>query len=165
MPTTYESRIVAAPVADVWRAITDVQQASRWNQAWQRVEYLSSQWQGEGTTFRAYNEQGIGHNFRIAQWTPMEYVTFVPVEDDDPEDDRPYLLTLESQAFHLKPAGDDHTDVTLFASATGHGLRGWFAARFVWPSYQRQGLRLALDNLAALFEPPEDEGEPEKTDP
>ncbi len=52
------------------------------------------------------------------------------------------------------------TRVTLLASAISHGLRGWFAARFIWPGFQRQGLRSALDALQDIFEPPErDEAE------
>ena len=164
MPTTYESRIIAAPVAEVWAAITDLEDAARWNGAWHRVEYLSWQREGVGATFRAYNEEGIGHNFRISEWAPMEFIAFEPLKDEP--DERPYLITLQSQSFMLKPAADDHTDVTLFATVQGHGLRGWITARFVWPNYQRQGLRSALDNLQNLFEPPldEDEREEEETD-
>ncbi len=160
MPTTYESRIIAAPVAEVWAAITDLEDAARWNGAWHRVEYLSSQREGVGATFRAYNEEGIGHNFQISEWAPMEFVAFEPVQDEP--DERTYLITLQSQSFMLKPADDDHTDVTLFATVRGHGLRGWVTARFVWPNYQRQGLRSALGNLQNLFEPPLDEDEPEE---
>jgi uncharacterized protein YndB with AHSA1/START domain len=160
MPTSYESRIIAAPVADIWAAITDLEAASRWNGAWHRVEYLSWQREGVGATFRAYNEEGVGHNFRISEWAPQEFVAFEPLQDEPEE--RPYLITLQSQSFLLKPADDDHTDVTLFAAVQGHGLRGWITARFVWPSYQRQGLRRALDNLQDLFEPPLEEDEPEE---
>ena len=159
MPTTSASRIIAAPVADVWAAITRLEDASRWNQAWQRVEYLSDQREGVGTTFRAYDEDGVGHNFRISEWAPHEVVAFDPLRDE-PEDRR-YLITLESQGFLLRPAGDNHTDVSLFATAAGHGLRGWLTARFVWPNYQRQGLGRALDSLQALFEP---QDEPEASD-
>ncbi len=160
MATTYESRIIAAPVADVWTAITDLEAAARWNGAWQRVEYLSSQREGVGATFRAYNEEGIGHNFRISEWAPMEFIAFAPMQDEPEE--RPYLITLQSQSFMLKPAGDDHTEVTLFASVQSHGLRGWLAARFVWPGHQRQGLGSALEALQALFEPEEPEAEGEE---
>ncbi len=162
MPTTYESRIIAAPVAEIWAAITDLEAASRWNGAWQRVEYLSWQREDVGATFRAYNEEGIGHNFRISEWAPQEFVAFEPLQDEP--DERPYLITLQSQAFLLKPADDDRTEVTLFATVQGHGLRGWVTARFVWPNYQRKGLRSALDNLQDLFEPPLEEDEPEENE-
>jgi uncharacterized protein YndB with AHSA1/START domain len=163
MPTTYESRIIAAPVADVWAAITDLESAARWNQAWQRVEYLSSQRQGVGATFRAHTQDGLAHDFRISEWAPQEYVAFAPLPHA-PEEQR-YLITLESQAFLLEPA-DDRTKVTLFAAAAGHGLRGWLTARFLWPGYQRQGLRTALDALQAIFEPPQGEADgPAPQDP
>jgi uncharacterized protein YndB with AHSA1/START domain len=155
MPTTSESRIIAAPVADVWAAITNLEDAARWNQSWQRVEYLSSQRDGVGATFRAYNEEGIGHNFRISEWATNEVVAFAPLRDE-PEQGH-YLITLESQGFVLRPADDDHTDVSLFATAAGHGPRGWITARFLWPGYQRQGLARALDALQALFEPRSDD--------
>ena len=163
MATTSESRVIAAPVADVWASITNLEEAARWNQSWQRVEYLSGWREGVGATFRAYNEDGIGHNFRISEWTPLKLIAFTPLRDE-PEEGR-YLITLESQGFILRPEGDDHTDVSLFATAAGHGLRGWFTARFLWPGYQRQGLGRALDALQALFEPSSDEDEPDHEQP
>ncbi len=158
MPTTSESRLIAASRTDVWAAITDLEAAARWNQVWQRVEYLSSQRQGVDTTFRAHTEDGLAHDFRISEWSPEEYIAFAPLKYDPQE--QAYLITLESQSFRLETIDDDHTDVTLSATAAGHGLRGWLAARFVWPAYQRQGLARALDALQALFEPPDDTEEP-----
>src|SRR3972149_506571 len=58
MPPTYESRTIAAPVAQVWAALADLEAAARWNHAWRRVEYLSDQREGEGTAFRAHTEDG-----------------------------------------------------------------------------------------------------------
>jgi uncharacterized protein YndB with AHSA1/START domain len=163
MPTTSESRLIAAPRADVWAAITNLEAAARWNEAWHRVEYLSHQREGVGTTFRTHTEDGQTFDFRISEWAALEYVAFEPLREE-PEEQR-YLITLESQSFLLEPVGDDHTNVTLSASAAGHGLRGWLAARFLWPGYQRQGLGRALDALQALFEPPQDEDAPEEQDP
>ena len=161
MPTTSASRIIAAPAREVWAAITDLETAHRWNGAWQRVEYLSFQHEGVGTTFRAHTEDGLAHDFRISEWAPQEYVAFTPQRDESEE--QAYMITLESQAFLLRPANDDHTDVTLFATVASHGFRGWFASRFVWPGYQRKGLRSALDALQALFEPqPDAEGAEEE---
>ena len=163
MPTTSQSRIIAAPVREVWAAITDLEAAHRWNEAWQRVEYLSYQREGVGTEFRAHTEDGLAHDFRISEWAQMEYISFAPIRNEDEDKEKRYMLTLESQAFLLRPANDDHTNVTLFATVASHGPRGWFAARIVWPGYQRQGLRSALDALHALFEPqPDEDGQ---TDP
>ncbi len=163
MPTTSESRLIAAPRAEVWAAITDLEAAARWNQVWQSVEYLSSQHEGVDTAFRAHTEDGLAHDFRISEWEPPERVAFAPLHQE-PQEKR-YLITLESQSFLLEPAGEDHTNVTLSATAAGHGLRGWLFTRFIWPGYQRQGLARALDALQALFEPPEDENEPEAEGP
>ncbi len=165
MPTTSESRLIAAPRAELWAAITDLEAASRWNQAWQRVEYLSSQREGVDTTFRSHTEDDRSFDFRISEWAPEEYVAFEPLHKE-PVDKR-YLITLESQSFRLEAADYDHTNVTLFASATGHGPRGWLFVRVMWPGYQRQGLARALDALQALFEPPdgpEERGEPSPQD-
>ena len=157
MPTTYEARTIAAPVGSVWAAVAYLEAATRWNHAWRRVEYLSDQREGEGTAFRAHTEDGLAHDFTISAWVPLERIAFTPVRD---ESEGRYMITLESQAFHLRPDGDDRTRVSLSATAAGHGPRGWLLARLVWPSYQRQGLRSALDALQDLFEPREDdEGE------
>ena len=163
MPTTSESRLIAAPRAEVWAAITNLEAAARWNEAWHRVEYLSHQREGAGTTFRTRTEDDQSFDFRISEWAAQEYVAFEPLREE-PEEHR-YLITLESQSFLLEPVGDDHTNVTLSATAAGHGLRGWLAARFLWPGYQRQGLGRALDALQALFEPPQNEDGPEEEDP
>ena len=157
MPTTYEARTIAAPVGSVWAAVADLEAATRWNHAWRRVEYLSDQREGEGTAFRAHTEDGLAHDFTISAWVPLERIAFTPVRD---ESEGRYMITLESQAFHLRPDGDDRTRVSLSATAAGHGPRGWLLARLVWPPYQRQGLRSALDALQDMFEPREDdEGE------
>ncbi len=153
MPITSESRLIAAPVDRVWAAITDLESAGRWNKAWQRVEYLSMQFDGVGATFRAHTEDGLAQDFRISKWAPQEYVEFERLQHEPEE--KGNLITVKSQAFHLEHADDDHTKVTLLATAMGHGLRGWLAARFIWPGYQSQGLGAALDALQALFEPPE----------
>ena len=156
MPTTYESRTIAASVGSVWAAIADLEAAASWNHAWRRVEYLSDQREGEGTAFRAHTEDGLAHDFLISAWVPLQQIAFAPVPD---EAEKRYMITLESQAFHLRPDGEERTHVNLFATAAGHGPRGWLLARFVWPSHQRQGLRSALDALQALFEPPEEGSE------
>src|SRR3989304_4308275 len=103
MPTTYESRRIAAPVASVWAAIADLEAASRWNRAWRRVEYLSDQREGEGTAFRAHTEDGLAHDFLISAWVPLERIAFAPVRD---ESEKRYMITLESPAFHLRPGAE-----------------------------------------------------------
>src|SRR3972149_9061561 len=88
MPTTSESRLSAAPQAEVWAAITDLEAAARWNQVWQRVEFLSSQREGVDTTFRAHTEDGLAHDFRISEWEPPQYVAFAPLPRQGAEGDR-----------------------------------------------------------------------------
>src|SRR4030067_1531234 len=99
MPTTYESRRLAAPVGSVWAAIADLEAAARWNRAWRRVEYLSDQREGEGTAFRAHTEDGLAHDFTISAWVPLERIAFAPVPD---KAERGYMITLEAQ--EVRPA-------------------------------------------------------------
>src|SRR3970282_1221980 len=106
MPTTYKARPKAAPVGSVWAAIADLEAAARWNRAWRRVEYLSDQREGEGTAFRAHTEDGLAHDFLISVWVPLQQIAFAPVPN---EAEKSYLITLESQAFHLRPDGDYRT--------------------------------------------------------
>ncbi len=164
MPTTSESRIIDAAQDDVWAALADIENAGRWNTAWQRIELTSSQRQGPGATFRAHTEDGASFDFQITHWAPPDYIAFSPLVQ---EDATPYLITLESQAFLLRPAPDGRTNVQLSASARSHSIRGWFLARFFWPGYQKHGLRRALDALQSLFEPldqPEQTGETSSQD-
>ena len=159
MPTTSVSRIVAAPQEEVWAALADIANAGRWNTAWPRIEITSSQSQGAGTTFRAHTADGHAFDFQITDWAPPEYIAFAPVHGEDTER---YILTLESHAFLLRPAGDDRTHVELIASASAHGIRGRLIGLFLWSGHQKHGLNTALDGLQALFEPPErDDSEPE----
>lgn len=155
MPTVSESRIIAASRERIWAVLADIENASRWNGAWHRIELLSEQRQGAGTTFRAHAEDGATFDFHIAHWAPPEYIAFAPVPQGDTGH---YLLRLESQAFLLQPVDEGRTHVELIASAASRGLRGWILGRLFWPGYQKQGLRLALDRLQALFEPPEETG-------
>lgn len=162
MPVTSESRLIAAPVAHVWAALADLEAAARWNQAWQRVEYLSSQREGVGAAFRAHSEDGLSFDFEISAWEPLEYIAFTPLRE---REEVGYLISLESQAIHLQPVDDGATNVTFLARAIGHGLRGWLAARFFWPGYQQEGLRSALDRLQSLFEPVQDNEPAEDHEP
>ena len=185
MPTTSESRIVAAPVREVWASIPDLETANRWNGAWRRVEYLSSQREGVGAIFRAHTEGGQTFDFRVSEWAPQEYIAYEPMQEE-PEEEL-YLFTLESQSFLLKPTDEGHTKVTLSTTASAHGVWEWLRARLsrsghqknifrrtldalqapvewlflriLWPGHQRQGLGSALEALQALYEPEPDEDE------
>ncbi len=154
MPTASVSRVIAAPQDQVWAALADIASAGRWNTAWTRIEFLSEQRQGAGTTFRAHTADGHAFDFRITGWAPSEYIAFAPVHGEDTER---YILTLESHAFLLRPAGESHTRVELIASASAHGLRGHLIGLLLWPGHQKHGLNAALDALQALIQPAEDD--------
>ena len=163
MPTTSVWRIIAAPRDQVWATLADVAHAGRWNSGWSRIEFTSDQHQGTGTTFRAHTADGHAFDFQITHWAPPEYIAFAPIRGDDEER---YILTMESHAFVLQPAGDDHTRVELVATASSHGPRGWLIGLFLWAGHQKHGLDIALDGLQAVFEPPpEDDAEPEAETP
>jgi uncharacterized protein YndB with AHSA1/START domain len=160
MPTTSVSRIVAASQKDVWAVLSDVENARRWNPAWQRVQITSSQRHGQGTTFRAHTEDGQDFEFEITDWAPPEFISFSPIHD---EDEALYPITLESHSFVLRPVDEhdgeaaDTTRVELIANASVHGLRGWIWGLFFWRGHQTHGLEAALDSLQDIFEPPEGE--------
>lgn len=150
MPTTSVSRTIAAPQDRVWAALADIANAGRWNSAWTRIEISSSQQGGLGTAFRAHTEDGSAFDFEVMGWLAPEYIAFAPIRGDDEER---YPITLESHAFRLHPASDDHTHVQLIASASAHGVRGRIIGLFFWRGHQKHGLNIALDGLQALFEP------------
>ena len=154
MPTTSESRIINAPQDQLWATLADVKNAFRWNGAWERIELLSAQREGPGTSFRAHTEDGASFDFEITHWAPPDYIAFAPTGQ---QEDEPYLIALESQAFLLRAAGEQRTQVVLYASARSRGIRGWFFSRLFWPGFQKAGLRRALDAIQALFEPAADE--------
>ena len=149
MPTVTVRRIIAAPQRDVWATIADIENAGRWNEAWQRIEFLSSQREGLGTAFRAQAEEGQVAEFEIIAWQPPEYIALAP-RGEGPQGS--YLITLESHAFYLRPAGERQTELHLMATARSHGLRAWFLGRLFWPGYQKPGMRRALEAIAAMVE-------------
>ena len=159
MPTVTASRSIGAAQAQVWAVLADIANAGRWNQAWSKMEITSPQTHGAGTTFRAHTADGHVFDFEITGWAPPEYIAFAPVHGEHTER---YILTLESHAFLLRPAGEGHTRVELIASASAHGLRGHLIGLLLWPGHQKHGLNAALDALQALFEPAEDDGRESK---
>ena len=158
MPTTSVSRIIGAPQEEVWAALADIANAGRWNRSWSRIEITSSQRNGAGATFRAHTDDGHAFDFEITHWAPPDYIAFAPVRRADSEH---YAVTLESQAFLLRRAGDQQTRVEIIASASAHGIRGLLIGLLLWPGHQKHGLNNALDALQAVFEPPEEDSEAE----
>jgi uncharacterized protein YndB with AHSA1/START domain len=149
MASVSESRIIAAAPAEVWGVLADVENAQRWNGAWTRIEITSPQRHGLGTTFIAQTESGDQFTFEISEWSAREKIAFSPIRDEG----ETYGVVLDSHTFTLSPAGEDATHVKLTARATAHGLRGHLVTRVFWPGHQKQGLRMALDALQAVFEP------------
>lgn len=149
MVSVSESRVIPAPDQEVWKALADVENARKWNGAWTRIELMSPQRHGLGTTFAAHTEGGDVFEFEITEWTPPERIAFSPIRGDGER----FAIMLERHEFQLSPAGEGLTAVKLTAHATAHGLKGHLIARLFWPGYQKQGLKVALDGLQAGFEP------------
>ena len=143
------SRLISAPLRDVWAVISDFQNAGRWNKSWSRIELTSSQTHGVGSTFRAHIESGESFDFEVCEWSAPERIAFCPIR---PEDEPRYAISLDSHVFHLRATEDNETLAGLTANATASGLRGRFVAMFVWPGHQKEGLKTALDSVAAIFE-------------
>ena len=150
MPSTSVSRIIAAPVHDIWSALADIENATRWNAAWKEIEITSSQTHGAGTSFRATVDDERAFDFEVTDWVVPEFISFTPVRDPlEPL----YSITLDGHAFRLTRVDERATAVELIASASTHGFRGIIMGLFFWANHQKPGLVRALDRLQALFEP------------
>jgi uncharacterized protein YndB with AHSA1/START domain len=150
MPTVAVSRVIRAPQQEIWSAVSDIENARRWNEAWKDVEITSTQRHGIGMTFAATNADGDTYAFEVCEWSAPDRIAFCPIRD--PLEPR-YAINLDSHTFELHPVSDDETEVTLMASATSSGIRGYFIGTFFWPGHQREGLNTALSALQAVFEP------------
>ena len=147
------SRSIEAPQAQVWAVLCDIARAGRWNQAWSKIEVTSQQTHGSGATFRAHTEDGATYDFLVSDWIAPEYIAFSPIRDSSER----YQITLESQAFRLKPQGEDETLVELSAQASARGFRGRMIALLFWPGYQKHGLNAALGALHDVVVPHEED--------
>jgi uncharacterized protein YndB with AHSA1/START domain len=156
MPATSVVRTIEAPREQVWAVLSDIANARRWNSAWREIEFASNQTHGPGTRFRAHTEDGQVFEFIVSAWVAPEYIEFSPVREESER----FGIMLEAQGFQLMPAGDASTRVELLARASTHGPRGWVMGLLFWRGYQQQGLAFALDTLASVFEP-DDQQEPE----
>lgn len=143
------TRLIRAPQREVWAAISDFQNAGRWNKTWTRIELTSSQTHGVGATFRAHTDTGDSFDFEVCDWAAPERISFCPVRA---EDEPPYAVTLDSHSFRFRPTEEHETFVDLTAHATAHGIRGRVIGMFIWPGHQRDGLTAALESVAAIFE-------------
>jgi uncharacterized protein YndB with AHSA1/START domain len=150
MPSTSVSRVIAAPAQDIWSTLADVENATKWNGAWQEIEIISSQTHGAGTRFRAKVDEDQTFDFEVADWVVPEFISFMPIRDPmEPL----YSITLDGHAFRLTKIDEQSTAVELIANATSRGFRGIIMGLFFWSNHQKPGLVRALDRLQALFEP------------
>jgi len=153
------SRVMPAPQAQVWALISDVANATRWNNSWSSIELTSQQTHGVGTAFRAHTKDGLAFDFVVTDWVSPEYISFTPIREKSER----YAITLESHSFRLTPGGEDETLMELTAHASGHGVKGRVGIMFFWAGHQKQGLEMALDSLEEVFAGPEEpaaRGEP-----
>ena len=156
MPTTSVVRVIDAPREQVWGVLSDIANARRWNAAWSAVEFVTNQTHGAGTRFRAKMADGDSFEFKVTAWVAPEYIEFAPVREESER----YGIMMEAQAFQLKAEGEGATRVELMARASTHGARGRLMGLLFWRGHQKQGLTYALETLASVFKP-EDQEEPE----
>ncbi len=141
--------------------ISDIANARKWNKSWRKIEFTSPQTHGIGTTFRAtVGDEGDSYQFEVCEWSAPERIAFCPIRDPG---EGLYSVTLDSHVFQLREM-DGGTYVELTANASAHGIRGRLIAMFFWQGHQREGLEGAVNELADIFEPDEDETE-EKSAP
>ncbi|MEX0682936.1 MAG: SRPBCC family protein [Dehalococcoidia bacterium] len=148
MPSVTASLVIPAPPEEVWKVISDVANARRWNTTWTRIEITSEQTHGRGTRFRAFTAESGEFDFEITEWVTPEYIAFAPIRD--PEEPR-YEVTLDWHAFKLIPVDGGSTRVDLTARATARGIRGRIVGMFFWPGHQQSGLEDALKSVASMF--------------
>jgi len=160
MPSTSASRVIKAPREDIWALLSDIANARRWNSAWSSIEFVSKQTHGSETQFRARTDEGEAFEFLITAWVVPEYIEFTPVRDESER----YGITLESQAFRLRPEGEA-TRVDLMARASTHGIKGLLLGLLFWRGYQKQGLNAALEKLESAFPSEETDGPHEEATP
>src|SRR5437773_12463389 len=127
MPSVSVWREILAPVADVWKVLSDVENARRWNRAWDNIQITSSQRHGVGTTFRARAEEGESYEFGVTEWDPPALIAFEPIR----EEGESYGINLESHVFRLRETGEGRTLVELTANASARGLRGRLVGIFL----------------------------------
>ncbi len=150
MPSASAVRVIGAPAYDIWSALSDIENATRWNPSWKQIEIISSQTHGPGTRFRAHVDDEQAFDFEVAEWVVPELISFTPIRDPT---EPLFSITLEGHAFRLSKIDERTTSVELFAYASSHGIQGIIMGLFMWPGHQRPGLNRALDHLQVLFEP------------
>jgi uncharacterized protein YndB with AHSA1/START domain len=150
------SRLIRAPQAEVWGVISDVANARKWNKSWRKIEFTTPQTHGVGTSFSAtVGDEGNSYQFEVSEWSSPERIAFRPIRS--PEEGL-YPITLESHVFQLREA-EGGTLAELTATASAHGILGRIMTLFFWKGHQREGLEVAVNELASIFEPDEDEDE------
>lgn len=160
MPSVTVSRIIEAPPAEVWAAVSEIDRLREWNPRWTRIELTSETTRGTGASFRTFTEEGDQFEFRITGWVEGEFVEISPVREADER----HGITLQSQSFQLASADDGAaTFLEVGAHVSTHGPRGWLLGLVFWRGYQRRGLNDALNALQDLLEPPD--AEPNEAEP
>ncbi|MEO8458047.1 MAG: SRPBCC family protein [Chloroflexota bacterium] len=150
MPTTSVSRPIHATQQQVWDLLSDLEHAARWNKAWTRIDFTSTQHHGVGTTFRAAMEGTIQtFDFEVCDWSAPDRIAFCPIR----EADESYSIELEQHTFEVRALSDTESEVTITARASVHGIRGIVMGTFFWAGHQRQGLDYALDSIQEIFQP------------
>ena len=147
MPSVTVRRVIEAPVARVWSLIADIENAHEWNNAWQKIEVLSSLPSGNGARFRAHNGDDESFDFKVADWSPLRAFSLIPV----PKAGQDEAIVVRSQSFQLVSLSETQTELSLTASIVTKGLRGWIVGRTLWAGFQREGLMRALEVIAALL--------------
>ena len=154
MPSVTEYLVVEASQENVWVILTE--RIDEWAQTLgpngQQVELLSGKLDGVGARFSTRSLDGTRSQFEVIAWQSPDYICFAPMAIDE----RDNLINMESQTFRLRRLTEAKTELELSATIRTKGPRGWLLGRVFWPGFQRAGLRSALDAVALLISPKDD---------
>jgi uncharacterized protein YndB with AHSA1/START domain len=146
VPTARQSRLIAAPIADVWAIVGDPHHLPRW---WPRVERIEQATAGEFTeVLRSTRGRAIRADERLVELTEESEIAWEQLLEGTPFE---RLLAQSRTTIRLKGVGTA-TEVELERRQKMRGL-----ARFGGFMMRRATRRLlgeALDGLALIAEVP-----------
>lgn len=145
MPVTRRSRVVGAPVQEVWQTVSDPYHLPRW---WPRVERVESVEAGAFTqVLMTDKRRPVRADYHVAEYQELERVRWVQQLIGTPFEG---LFAASHTEIRLAPEGGG-TRVTI---ELGHKLRGMARlGAFMFRRPVRRQIDSALEGLAALHAP------------
>lgn len=117
MPTTRRSRVVAAPVEDVWRVVRDPHHLPRW---WPKVARVEGVGAGFWTKVMLTQKgKPVRADFRLVEQEEPRLRVWEQELEDSPFE---RFLGRQREEVHLEPAGETETRVTIVSTQKLRGM-------------------------------------------